>query len=112
MKFEQLHMSYDGASRGGVADLLTPNGDIDLFSVSFGLNYWATRHLRVGLNWMHYAFPNSAPVTPSAAGGPQQTPGGQRALAPAQYVPIGADNSARDTGHSVEEIALRVGVQF
>ena len=112
VKFEQLHMTYDGAARGGLLDALTPNGDIDMLSVSVGLNYWASRHLRVGLNWIHYGFPNSEPVTPSAAGGPQQLVGGQRALSPAQYLPAGVDNTARDTGHTVEEIAMRVGVQF
>src|SRR5207248_2839427 len=60
VKVEQLHLSYAGATRGGALDPKTPNGDIDMTSVSIGMNYWATRHLRVGINYVGYVFPNSA----------------------------------------------------
>ncbi len=110
-KFEQMHLWYEGASRGGAPNSKTPNGDIQVDAVEFGVNYWATKHLRVGLNYAVYLFPDSAPVTPSSAGGPFQT-STQRAVAPGQLVASGADNSARDSSHTLHEISARVGVQF
>lgn len=110
-RWEQLHMTYSGAGRSGALDAKTPNGDIDVQAVTFGVNYWATRHLRVSLNYGVYLFPDSAPVSASAKGGPVQTPA-QRAVAPAQSLAKGVDDGARDSGHSVHEIMARVGVQF
>jgi phosphate-selective porin len=110
-KFEQLHLTYDGASRSGVANPKTPNGDINVQDVELGINYWATRHLRVGLNYTVYMFPDSAPVSASSKGGPVQS-SGQRALAPGQLLAAGVDDGARDGGHTLHEISARVGVQF
>jgi hypothetical protein len=110
-KFEQLHLWYEGASRGGKVNSKTPDGDIEVEAVEVGLNYWATRHLRVGINYALYLFPDSAPVTPSAAGGPFQT-SVQRAVAPGQLVAPGVDNDARDSSHMLHELSARVGVQF
>jgi hypothetical protein len=109
-KVEQLHLTYSGA-RTGALDPKTPLGDIDVTSFALGVNYWATRHLRVGLDWSFYAFPDSEPVTPTAKGGPQQS-AAQRAQAPAQALAKGADDDARDGAHAVHEIQARVGVQF
>jgi hypothetical protein len=92
-KFEQMHLTYEGASRGGVSDANTPNGDINVDAVEFGVNYWATRHLRVGIN---YSLQTS----------------GQRAVAPAQLLAKGIDDTARNTSHAIDEIQARVGVQF
>jgi hypothetical protein len=94
-----------------VLDANTPNGDIEVNALTLGVNYWATRHLRVGLDYGFYEFPGSEPTTASAPGGPVQTPN-QRAVAPAQALAAGADNQARDNGHTVQEIQARVGVQF
>jgi phosphate-selective porin len=110
-KFEQLHLTYQGASRGGAADSQTPDGDIDVNDFALGVNYWLTRHLRVGANYTLYSFPDSAPVTPTTTGGPVQT-STQRAVAPGQLLAKGVDNSARDSGHILNEVQLRVGVQF
>ena len=86
-------------------------GDIDVLSVAFGVNFWATRHLRVGLDYSFFNFPDSAPLTATTAGGPVQG-GAQRAVAPAQALAKGADDDARDHGHTLHEIQARVGVQF
>jgi hypothetical protein len=110
-KFEQLHLTYDGASRGGTLDSKTPNGDIHVNAIEFGVNYWATKHLRVGVNYALYMFPDSAPLTASAVGGPVQSQT-QRALAPGQLLPTGVDNGARDSAHMLNELSARVGVQF
>ena len=87
------------------------NGDIDVTSFTLGLNYWATRHLRVTVDYGAYFFPSSAPTTPSEPGGPIQGTG-QRAISPGQYLAKGIDNDARDNGHTVHEISARFGVQF
>jgi len=111
-KVEQLALTYDGAARSGSLDSKTPNGVIDVDDFEFGVSYWATKHLRVGLNYTHYMFPGAAPVSASTTGGPTQTLGSQRAVSPAQLVPAGADNGARNASGTLEEIQARMGVQF
>ncbi len=111
MKYERLHLAYSGP-RDGVLDPKTPIGDIDMWSLAFGVNYWATRHLRVGLNYTYYDFPDSAPTSATAAGGATQN-ANQRAVAPAQLLAKGGgDDAARDHAHTLYELQLRVGVQF
>jgi hypothetical protein len=110
-KFEQLHLTYEGNSRGGSLDSKTPNGDILVDTVEFGINYWATKHLRVGVNYGLYLFPGSEPVSASTKGGPTQS-GAQRAVAPAQNLAKGVDDTARNSAHALNEISARVGVQF
>jgi phosphate-selective porin len=110
-KVEQLHVTYTGNSRGGTLDPLTPDGDVHADALELGVNYWATRHLRVGVNYSYYLFPDSAPTTATNPGGPVQGPG-QRAVAPAQLLAKGVDDSARDGAHDMHEIQVRVGVQF
>jgi phosphate-selective porin len=110
-KLEQMHLQYSSAARGGTPDPATPDGTIDVTALELGVNYWATRHLRVGLNYAAYVFPNSEPVTASGPGGPVQT-SVQRAIAPAQLLSRGVDGAARDGAHEVHELSFRVGVQF
>jgi hypothetical protein len=104
-------MNYEGASRGGKSDSKTPNGDIDVTSFTLGINYWATRHLRVSLDYGAYFFPGSEPTTATETGGPAQS-AAQRAIAPGQYLAKNVDNTARDGGHGINEISARFGVQF
>jgi phosphate-selective porin len=111
VKFEQLRLDYDGNARGGTLDSKTPNGEINVDTVEFGISYWATKHLRFGFNYDLNIFPDSAPVSPTTTGGPQQGPQ-QRAVAPAQLLAKGTDDSARDSGHTLNEFSVRVGVQF
>ena len=56
-RFDQLMLKYDGASRGGTANSKSPDGDVDVSSFTLGVNYWATRHLRVSVNYGYYALP-------------------------------------------------------
>ena len=110
-KFEQMRLTYRSDSRGGVPDSRTPDGDIRVDAVALGLNYWLTRHLRVGANFTFYSFPDSAPVTRTSAAGPEQS-SVQRAIAPGQLLARGVDDAARDSGHTLEELQVRVGIQF
>lgn len=110
-KYERFHAGYDGSRRGGVDDALTPTGDIDVHGVSFGVNYWATRHVRVSLDYSGYVFPDSAPASATQKNGPVQT-SSQRATAPGQLLAKGVNDSARDGAHALHELQARVGVQF
>jgi Phosphate-selective porin O and P len=62
-RFDQLTLQYQGASRGGTANARTPDGDIDVSSFMLGINYWATRHLRVSLDYGYYALPSSSALS-------------------------------------------------
>jgi len=110
-KFEQLALKYAGSSRGGKSDPNTPDGDINVNALEFGANFWATKNLRVSLNYSAYFFPDAAPVTASSPGGPVQT-STQRAVSPGQTLAAGVDNPARDSGSTLHELQARVGVQF
>jgi phosphate-selective porin len=61
-RIDQLGLTYKGSSRGGVDDAKTPTGDVNVTSVTLGVSYWATRHLRVSVNYGYYAMPNRATV--------------------------------------------------
>jgi phosphate-selective porin len=111
-RFEQLRVTYDGASRqGSTADAKTPSGDINVNAFTLGLNYWATRRVRITANYTYYNFPDSAPASASATGGPLQT-SAQRAVAPGQNLARGLDDSVRDTNHGFHELSFRFGVGF
>ncbi|HEX7664868.1 MAG TPA: porin, partial [Polyangiaceae bacterium] len=92
-KFEQIRMDYEGASRGGQSDSKTPNGQIAVDDVEFGATYWATKHVRVSANWTTYVFSNKANW-------------------PATSLPAKVDDSAKAQGHTLNELSMRVGVQF
>ena len=80
-------------------------------ALSLGANYWATKHLRLTVNYVYSMFPGSLPVRPSAPGGVQQT-SDQRALAPGNTIDRGRDDAARDAAHSHHELLLRAAVAF
>lgn len=104
-KLERLALRYEGAARGGAADDKTPNGRIEVLSVEVGVNYWATKHLRVGVNYTHTMFPGAAPVGDGQSSA-------QRATSPAQGIPRGLDDATRAQSGTLEEAQVRVGVQF
>ena len=110
-KVEQLHMTYSSAARAGTPDSKSPDGNIDVDVLSFGVNFWATRRVRVSLTYDLNIFPGSAPTSPSAVGNPTQT-SSQRAVGPAQLLAIGVDDSARETAHTLSELTARVAVGF
>ncbi len=110
-KFEQLRMTYASASRGGTADAKSPDGVIAVNTVSFGVNYWATRRVRLSVNYDIYFFPGSEPVTPSQTGDPSQS-SSQRAAAPGQGLAKGVDDAARESSHTFNELSARLSVGF
>jgi phosphate-selective porin len=62
-RVEQLGLTYKGSSRGGTDDSKTPSGSVDVTSFTLGANYWATRHLRVSLNYAYYDLPSHATLS-------------------------------------------------
>jgi hypothetical protein len=65
--------------------------------------------VRLSVNWVVNAFPGSAPVKASQPGGPAQTPA-QRAISPANTLPAGVNDAARDSTHVHHELLARVGI--
>jgi phosphate-selective porin len=108
-KWEQVALKYDSASRGGLLDPGNIDGKIRVNALSFGVNYWATKHVRVSLNYVYDQFPGSAPVKPSAPGGPQQTPT-NRAAAPGNTIAPGLDDRGRDNAHDLHELLARLAI--
>jgi hypothetical protein len=104
-KWEQLHLDYESASRGGTADAKNIDGLIKVNTVSLGANYWATKHVRFTANYIANMFPGSAPTD-----APQTSD--QRALAPGNTVPKGVNPSAHTDAHILHELLFRVAVGF
>ena len=61
-RVDQLGLTYQGSSRGGTDDAKTPSGDVNVTSFNLGVNYWATRHLRVSVNYGYYDLPSRSAV--------------------------------------------------
>lgn len=99
VKWEQLHVDYESASRGGVADPKAIDGVTKVNALSFGANYWFTKHLRLSADWITDFFPGS--------NGP--TPADQRAKAPGNTVDKGIYPN-RDDAHVLYELTFRVAV--
>lgn len=111
VKWEQVALKYSSASRGGAEDAKGIDGDIKVNAVSAGVNYWATKHVRLTANYVLNMMPGSAPVAPSTPGGPQQD-ASQRAVSPANTLQRGVRDDARDTAHSHHEVLFRAAVAF
>ena len=109
VKWEQLNVDYESASHGGTADANNIDGKIKVNAFSVGANYWMTKHLRLSVNYVYDMFPGSAPTKPSDPTIAPQS-GDQRAIAPAQGLGKGINDSARDTAHGLHEVLFRVAV--
>lgn len=137
VRWEQMNLRYDGYSQTSPltakgAPAFTGvgpyDGDIKVNALSIGLNYWATKLIRLTGQWTTYMFPGSAPTTPTQPGGPvcNATGCSNRAAAPAQSLPAMPQSApaspnpvvpqsqleARDQGHSLHELLFRAQVAF
>lgn len=108
-KWEQIALKYDSASRTGAPDPQNVDGDIKVNAFSLGASYWATKHVRLTLNYVYNQFPDSAPVKATTPGGPQQS-STNRALAPGNTIAPGFDNGARDNAHDLHELLARIAI--
>jgi len=95
VKWEQLAITYDSAARSGTADQKNADGDIKVNAFSAGINYWASRHMRLSLDYVYDMFPDSASKTTES----------QRAQAPGNLV-------GDDGAHALHELSARVGLAF
>ncbi|MEP7050227.1 MAG: porin, partial [Pseudomonadota bacterium] len=110
-KWEQLSLKYAGASRAGTPDTTNADGNIKVNAFSLGVNYWATKHIRLSANYVLNMFPDSAPVTAIPAGGPVVQSSSNRAVAPGNTLSgKDVDTNARDNAHSLNEFLLRCAV--
>lgn len=101
-RWEQVSLAYRSASRSGQADAKNMDGRILVDAVSFGANYWASRHVRISLDYLFYEFPHSAPTSNWSES--------NRAQAPGNTLATGVDNSARTGSHSLNEIVARFAI--
>gem|GEM_PF-401911 len=109
VKWEQVALKYDSASRGGTPDAKNIDGNIKVNALSFGVNYWFTKHVRLSLNYVLDMFPDSAPTKASAAGAPVQT-SSNRAVAPGNTLATGVNDGARDNAHTLHEFLARFAI--
>jgi hypothetical protein len=61
-KWEQVALQYHGSSRSGQPDAKGIDGDVKMNALSFGANYWATKHVRLTLNYIYDMFPSPVPL--------------------------------------------------
>jgi phosphate-selective porin len=101
LKWEQINATYSSASRTNTANPAT-DGDIKVNAFSFGANYWATKHVRLTLNYVFNMYPDSVPGGNAA----------QRAIAPGNTLAAGINDDARVNAHVSHELAARLGVAF
>jgi phosphate-selective porin len=102
VKFEQLMMEYDSASRSGVADAKNIDGKIKVNAFSLGANYWFSKHIRFTVNYVVNMFPKSEPGGVNA----------QRAVAPGNTIAAGINDDARSSAHVLHELLFRAAVAF
>lgn len=94
LRVEALGAKYEGASRGGQAAADGGlDGNIKISSLGLGLNYWATKHVRMSANWIVYQMPDSG------------LPDENRAVTPGNI-------TGRIDAHTLHEVGVRVGVMF
>jgi phosphate-selective porin len=109
-KWEQLNVTYSSASRSGSPNPAT-DGDIKVNAFSLGANYWATKHVRLTLNYVLNMFPDSAPC-PASPPGCVKLSTTQRAVAPGNKLDPGVNDDARNTAHMSHELLARMAVAF
>lgn len=110
-RYEQLRLRYRAALRGGADDARTPSGSIGVDAMGLALNAWLTHHVRLSLDYVLYTFPDARPLTPSGPGRLAQG-SSQRARGPAQLLPAGVNDGAREGAEAFHELSLRLGAQF
>jgi hypothetical protein len=109
IKWEQVALTYDSASRGGAIDPKGIDGDIKVNAFSLGANYWATKRIRLSCDYILNMFPDSAPATQTKgeATGPVWS-SANRAQAPGNTIGSGLNDDARDNAHILHELIFRV----
>jgi phosphate-selective porin len=108
-RWEQLHAKYDSASREGTPDAKNIDGTIKSNVFQLGANYWATKHIRLSVNYNVNMFPGAAPTSASKPGDPTWS-SDQRALAPGNTIDKGVNDDARNSASVLHELMFRFAV--
>jgi hypothetical protein len=60
-RFDAIDMSYQGGSReaGHGGGAVGADGWYSILGLEFGANYWITRHMRFGVNYLQYILPDA-----------------------------------------------------
>ena len=74
-----------------------------------GANYWATKHIRLTVNYNANMFPGAAPSSASKAGDATWT-SAQRAVAPGNTIDKGVNDDARNSASVLHELMFRFAV--
>ncbi len=94
-----INASYRGATRlDSTPDTNTPMSDITVYQIGVAANYWYTRHVRFGVDYMAYVTPGSG------------TPTVNQAVVPDNLTQQG--NGAPNPGHVLHELGARLAVTF
>jgi hypothetical protein len=101
-KWEQVNLAYRSASHSGTVDSKNMDGRIKVNALSFGANYWATKHVRLTLDYILNMFPDSASTSTWTSA--------NRAQAPGNTVAANVDNGARNHAHTLNEIVARFAI--
>jgi phosphate-selective porin len=101
-KWEQVNLAYRSASNSGVVDPKNMDGRIKVNAFSLGANYWATKHVRLTLDYILNLFPDSASTSTWTSA--------NRAQAPGNTVAANVDNGARNHAHTLNEIVARFAI--
>lgn len=101
-----VHANYQGAARGGIADLKTPgsNGipsNITVMEYGFGANYWHTRHFRAAINYILYHTPGSGIASQAERSNLAVVPGN-----------LSKDSATASGAHILHELSARISTQF
>jgi hypothetical protein len=108
-KWEQFRADYQSASRDGVPDAKNIDGVIKANVLELGANYWATKHLRLSVNYGFNMFPGSAPTSAARPGDATQT-SDQRAMAPGNTIDKGVNDDARASATVLHELMFRFAI--
>jgi phosphate-selective porin len=99
-----VNATYEAASRAGTNDEKnTIDDSITTLQYGFGANYWATKHIRVTVNYIIYHTPGS-----NSADNAAKVPGNTVKVDP---MDLGAKESV-DSAHLLHELGARIGAQF
>lgn len=81
------------------ADAKTPTGDVTIYQLSLGANYWHSKHARVGVYYSAYVTPGSGSKD-------------NRACVPDNLLKDAATQTKANQGHILHELSGRVALTF
>jgi hypothetical protein len=94
-----IDATYDGAARlQSKPDAKTPRGDVTVYQLALGANYWQTQHLRIGFYYDAYVTPGSGTAS-------------NQAIVPSNLT-RDPTTMREGSGHVLHEISARMAATF